>query len=87
MFAGAKHLQTIKDNRGGMVCEKSQIRKLDPGENLQDIEILMKGVEIAVDSCPSFPLRMIDEGIKQALLDVKGKIGLKLQKRQVFSSF
>ncbi|KAJ6331703.1 hypothetical protein OIU76_010147 [Salix suchowensis] len=79
---GAKHLQTIKDNRGGMVCEKSQIRKLDPGENLQDIEILMKGVEIAVDSCPSFPLRMIDEGIKQALLDVKGKIGLKLQKRQ-----
>ncbi|KAJ6742122.1 F3L24.34 PROTEIN [Salix viminalis] len=48
---GAKHLQTIKDNRGGMVCEKSQIRKLDPGENLQDIEILMKGVEIANAKC------------------------------------
>ncbi|KAF9679890.1 hypothetical protein SADUNF_Sadunf06G0062600 [Salix dunnii] len=78
-LTGVKHLQTIKDNRGGMVCEKPQIGKLGPGENLQDIEILMKGVEIALDSCPSFPLGMIDEGIKQVLLDVKGKIGLKLQ--------
>ncbi|KAB5552029.1 hypothetical protein DKX38_009340 [Salix brachista] len=84
---GVKHLQTIKDNRGGMVCEKSQIRKLDPGENLQDIEILMKGVEIAVDSCPSFPLRMIDEGIEQVLLDVKGKIGLKLQNAKCLAPF
>lgn len=70
-----------------MVCEKPQIRKLDPGENLQDIEILMKGVEIALDSCPSFPLGMIDEGIKQVLLDVKGKIGLKLQNAKCLAPF
>ncbi|KAJ6922285.1 hypothetical protein NC652_016058 [Populus alba x Populus x berolinensis] len=84
---GAKHLQTIKDTRGGMACEKPQIRKLNPGENLQDIEILMKGVEIALDSCPSFPVSVIDEGIKQALLDMKGKIGLKLQKAKCFAPF
>ncbi|KAG6769445.1 hypothetical protein POTOM_025081 [Populus tomentosa] len=85
--AGAKHLQTIKDTRGGMACEKPQIRKLNPGENLQDIEILMKGVEIALDSCTSFPVSMIDEGIKQALLDMKGKIGLKLQNAKCFAPF
>ncbi|KAH8506197.1 hypothetical protein H0E87_013136 [Populus deltoides] len=84
---GAKHLQTIKDTRGGMACEKPQIRKLNPGENLQDIEILMKGVEIALDSCPSFPVSMIDEGIKQALLDMKGKIGLKLQNAKCLAPF
>ncbi|KAI9392371.1 hypothetical protein POPTR_006G082000v4 [Populus trichocarpa] len=84
---GAKHLQTIKDTRGGMACEKPQIRKLNAGENLQDIEILMKGVEIALDSCPSFPVSMIDEGIKQALLDMKGKIGLKLQNGKCLTPF
>ncbi|KAL9398666.1 hypothetical protein Peur_007627 [Populus x canadensis] len=84
---GAKHLQTIKDTRGGMACEKPQIRKLNPGENLQDIEILMKGVEIALDSCPSFPVSMIDEGIKQALLDMKEKIGLKLQNAKCLAPF
>ncbi|KAJ6913103.1 hypothetical protein NC651_015561 [Populus alba x Populus x berolinensis] len=84
---GAKHLQTIKDTRGGMACEKPQIRKLNPGENLQDIEILMEGVEIALDSCPSFPVSMIDEGIKQALLDKKEKIGLKLQNAKFFAPF
>ena len=70
-----------------MACEKPQIRKLNPGENLQDIEILMKGVEIALDSCPSFPVSMIDEGIKQALLDMKGKIGLKLQNGKCLTPF
>jgi hypothetical protein len=70
-----------------MACEKPQIRKLNAGENLQDIEILMKGVEIALDSCPSFPVSMIDEGIKQALLDMKGKIGLKLQNGKCLTPF
>lgn len=70
-----------------MAWEKPQIRKLNPGENLQDIEILMKGLEIALDSCPSFPVSMIDEGIKQALLDMKGKIGLKLQNAKFFAPF
>jgi hypothetical protein len=70
-----------------MACEKPQIRKLNPGENLQDIEILMKGVEIALDSCPSFPVSMIDEGIKQALLDMKEKIGLKLQNAKCLAPF
>ena len=70
-----------------MACEKPQIRKLNPGQNLQDIEILMKGVEIALDSCPSFPVSMIDEGIKQALLDMKEKIGLKLQNAKCLAPF
>ncbi|XP_060201865.1 uncharacterized protein LOC132630295 [Lycium barbarum] len=63
---GAKLLDTIKLLEEGLQWEKPWLRYLnpyfaDPGHGFQNMEISMKGLEVASTSCPSFPTRMIDK--------------------------
>ncbi|XP_059305612.1 uncharacterized protein LOC132057163 [Lycium ferocissimum] len=63
---GTKLLETIKLLEEGLQWEKPWLRFLnpyfgDPGHGFQNMEISMKGMEVALTSCPSFPARMIDK--------------------------
>ncbi|CAN4116110.1 unnamed protein product [Withania somnifera] len=63
---GSKLLETIKFLEEGLQWEKSWLRLLnpyytDPGHGFQNMDIAMKGMEVALTSCPSFPTRMIDK--------------------------
>ncbi|CAN4116927.1 unnamed protein product [Withania somnifera] len=63
---GTKLLETIKFLEEGLQWEKPWLRYLnpnytDPGHGFQNMDIAMKGMEVALTSCPSFPTRMIDK--------------------------
>ncbi|MCD7460250.1 hypothetical protein HAX54_043150 [Datura stramonium] len=63
---GTKLLETVKFLEEGLQWEKPWLRYLnpkftDPGLGFQNMEISMKGMEVALTSCPSFPTKMIDK--------------------------
>ncbi|XP_009611529.1 uncharacterized protein [Nicotiana tomentosiformis] len=63
---GTKLLETIKFLEEGLQWEKPWLRFLipyftDPGHGLQNMEVSMKGMEMALTSYPSFLTRMIDD--------------------------
>ncbi|XP_015161461.1 uncharacterized protein [Solanum tuberosum] len=63
---GTKLLETIKFLEEGLQWEKPWLRYLnhnftDPGLGLQNMDVSMKGMELAITSCPIFPTRMIDK--------------------------
>ncbi|GFZ11011.1 hypothetical protein Acr_22g0004090 [Actinidia rufa] len=62
----AKLLHNIKLIQEGVLWERPQIRTLKPhftkpGDRLQDMEIPVRGMEMALTSSPSFPLSFIDQ--------------------------
>ncbi|KAH7553667.1 hypothetical protein JRO89_XS12G0040200 [Xanthoceras sorbifolium] len=90
--AGAKLLLSIKDKQEGMLWERPQIRfwkpnYIDPRERLQELEIPIKGMELALTSCPSFPVGMIDQELRDDLQFLKAQIGLKLEQAKCYASF
>ncbi|EEF34653.1 uncharacterized protein LOC112536252 [Ricinus communis] len=89
---GMRHIQRIKEVQGGMTWEKPQILFLkhncmELGQVLQDLEIMIRGMKIAVTSCPAFPVSMINEELRQVLISMKGKIRLKLEQAKCFVPF
>lgn len=90
--AGAKQLLSIKDKQEGMLWERPQIRFLkhncmDLGEKLKELEIPIRGMELALTSCPSFPVGMIDEDLRDVLQSLQAEIGLKLEQAKCYASF
>ncbi|XP_048225675.1 uncharacterized protein LOC8279583 isoform X2 [Ricinus communis] len=81
---GTGHLQKIKDAHGGMLWEKPQIRflkpkSMEPVEILEEVEILIKGMEMALTSCPVFPVSLMTDELREISMGMKGKIRLKLE--------
>lgn len=52
---------------------------MDLGEKLREMEIPIRGMEIAVTSCHSFPTGMVDEELRNVLKGLKEQIGLNLE--------
>ncbi|CAB4284474.1 unnamed protein product [Prunus armeniaca] len=81
--AAAKLHQSISNNLVGMVWERPQMKFLKPnymklGEQLQETEIPLRGMEIALSSCSSFPLNLIDEELRGHLQRSEVQISLRL---------
>ncbi|MBA0824231.1 hypothetical protein Goarm_020911 [Gossypium armourianum] len=82
--AGAKLIGSIKDKHEGMLWEKPWLRflkpkRLDPGEKLQEMDMPIQGMEWALTTCTSFPVRMMDEELVDVLQIEKKQIALKLE--------
>lgn len=82
--AGAKLIGSIKDKHEGMLWEKPWLRFLkpkrsDPGEKLQEMDMPIQGMEWALTTCTSFPVRMMDEELVDVLQIEKKQIALKLE--------
>ncbi|TXG58579.1 hypothetical protein EZV62_016408 [Acer yangbiense] len=90
--AVAKLLVNIKNKQEGMLWERPQIRFLkhnyiDPTEKLQELEIPIKGMELALTSCPSFPVGLIDQELRDVLQFLKEQVSLKLEQAKCYASF
>ncbi|KAF3449206.1 hypothetical protein FNV43_RR09934 [Rhamnella rubrinervis] len=90
--SGARLLQNIEDNLGGMKWDRPQLKFLkanymDLGKKLQDMEIPLRGMEIALSFCASFPVGMIDDELKLVLENFKSQIGLKLEQAKCTAPF
>lgn len=75
-----------------MLWERPQIRFfkpncLNPREKLQELEIPIRGMELALNSCRSFPVGMIDEELRDVLETSKAQIDLKLEQAKCYASF
>ncbi|KAL6142085.1 hypothetical protein ACLB2K_060368 [Fragaria x ananassa] len=85
--AAAKLLQSINHNlQEGMLWERPDIKFLRPnhrdlGLRLQEMEIPIRGMEMALSSSSSFPPGMIDEGLRDHLRNSQLQISLKLQSK------
>lgn len=69
--------------------ERPEIRILKPScidleKTLQDIDVPLRGMEIALTSCPSFPVAMIK---KVNIDDIKMRIGHKLEQLERLTPF
>ncbi|XVF68728.1 hypothetical protein PTKIN_Ptkin11bG0025000 [Pterospermum kingtungense] len=88
--AAAKLLQTIKRFQGSIKWEKLPFKFLRPyymnsGEKLQDIEVALRGMEIALESNASFPGRlMLDGELKEGLLRLEDHISLTIKQAKSF---
>ncbi|PON84674.1 P-hydroxybenzoic acid efflux pump subunit [Trema orientale] len=83
---GLELLQIVRDNQGGMAWERPSIKFLksglkDLGEKLQEVEVPLRGMEIALSFWPELlHIGMIDKELKQVLQISKERIiGLKLK--------
>ncbi|XP_074374005.1 uncharacterized protein LOC141714383 [Apium graveolens] len=81
---GDKLLQNIKLLQEGLPWER-HVRDLRcqpniPGYQLQDIEMAIRGMEMASISCPLFPVSDIDQELSIVLQGMDIQLGLKLRK-------
>ncbi|CAL0310420.1 unnamed protein product [Lupinus luteus] len=89
---GAKLLHSIRSNMDGMQWENPHRRFFNPHnidleEKLQDLEIPIRGMNIALSSC-TFPIGVIDEELRGVLLNCREKISRKLdQKSKSFAPY
>ncbi|KAH7867326.1 hypothetical protein Vadar_031983 [Vaccinium darrowii] len=85
---GAKLLQSIKLTQEGVQWERPQIRPKPqfrkPGNRLQDIESQIRGMEMALTCCSSFPVISTDQEQREVLLAMELQIGLKLEQTKCF---
>ncbi|OIW11233.1 hypothetical protein TanjilG_28324 [Lupinus angustifolius] len=92
-IVGAKLRRRIRSNLDGMQWERPQTRfcnprSIDLEEKLQDLETPIRGMDIALSSCTSFPVSVIDEKLRGVLLNCRGKFSQKLdQKARCFAPF
>ncbi|KAJ8899831.1 hypothetical protein K2173_019534 [Erythroxylum novogranatense] len=82
---GVRNLQDVIDCQSSLVWELCNSKLTNPGENLQNIETKLRGLEIAL-SCQSLPVGMNDEGLMEELLKMKDT-GLKLSQAKSFGPF
>ncbi|KAG5550174.1 hypothetical protein RHGRI_015208 [Rhododendron griersonianum] len=82
-LAEAKKKHKFHSEQESVQWERHQIRQKPhfrkPGDRLQDIEILIRGMEMALTCCSSFPISFIDEELQEILLAMEGQIGQKLE--------
>ncbi|KAJ6895437.1 hypothetical protein NC651_021824 [Populus alba x Populus x berolinensis] len=75
-LAGAKLLQSIKRYQESVKWERLPLRflrnlYLNPGERLRELEIPLRGMEMALTSCTtSLPVRILDGEIKHGLVQL-----------------
>ncbi|KAJ8754256.1 hypothetical protein K2173_002156 [Erythroxylum novogranatense] len=89
---GVRHLQDFIDSQRSLIWERPHLRLFDhnltnPGENLQEIETKLRGLQIAITSCQSFPVGINDEGLVEELLAMKKRTSLKLSQAKRFTPF
>ncbi|KAL6277867.1 hypothetical protein ACE6H2_021468 [Prunus campanulata] len=90
---GEKLLRSIKHKQEALMWERPKLRNIlkptcmDLGEKLQDIEMPLRGIEIAATSCPSFPVALIKKVQPDALHDMKRRIHDKLEQIERFAPF
>ncbi|WJX79161.1 hypothetical protein P8452_62307 [Trifolium repens] len=90
---GDKLLQSITSTLDGMHWERPQTIISnsccnDPEDKLQDMDIPIRGMNIALSSGMSFPVGVIDEELKGVLLNCRGQISQKLdQQAECFVPF
>ncbi|KAA8518886.1 hypothetical protein F0562_016340 [Nyssa sinensis] len=87
---GAKLLQSIKEMQEGALWEKPRIRLLKPdkpGDRLQGMEQLVRGMEIALTSCPTFPVCIYNQELGDLLQKMEAQISLKLEQANCFLPF
>ncbi|XWS28857.1 hypothetical protein CRYUN_Cryun25bG0107700 [Craigia yunnanensis] len=88
--AATKLLQSIKGFQGSMKWEKLPFKFLKPyymysEEKLQDIEMALRGMEIALESTLSFPGRlMLDGELKDGLLRLEDHISSTIKQAKSF---
>ncbi|KAM7526320.1 hypothetical protein LguiA_016222 [Lonicera macranthoides] len=83
---GAKLLRSIKLMQlleDGVLWERPRLRKsrhnfMNPGDRLLEMETPIRGLEIAIASCPSFPISIIDEELRDVMLQLEAQLHLKL---------
>ncbi|KAL2344959.1 hypothetical protein Fmac_006244 [Flemingia macrophylla] len=90
---GAKLLKSIRSKLDGMHWERPRTRIfnphwIDPDEKLQDMELPMRAMGIAVSTFTSFPVGAIDEELSGFLLNCREQFSKKLgQQAKCFASF
>ncbi|KAE8711477.1 UDP-XYL synthase 6 isoform 1 [Hibiscus syriacus] len=89
--AANKLHQSIKRFQGSMKWEKLPFKFLrryymNSGEKLQEIEMGLRGMEIALESIPSFPVGLMVDGgqVKDGLLKLEDHISLTLKQVKSF---
>ncbi|KAL4369801.1 hypothetical protein HN51_014264 [Arachis hypogaea] len=76
---GPKLFQRIKSNLNGIHWERPHNPHcIDPKERLQDLEVPIRGMDIALSSCTSFPISIIDEELRGTLLNCRGRFSQEL---------
>ncbi|XVF05535.1 hypothetical protein REPUB_Repub05bG0180500 [Reevesia pubescens] len=87
--AATKLLQNTKRFQGSMKWEKLPFKFLrtyymNSGEKLQEMEMALRGMETALESMPSFPVRlMLDNGeLKDGLVSLEEHISLTIKVKQ-----
>ncbi|XP_030475622.2 uncharacterized protein LOC115692801 [Syzygium oleosum] len=85
-----KLLQSIKEHERGVSWERPGIRFLKPnyvnlGERLQEIELPLRGMEMALNSCSSFPIGMADQELQKASPKIKLHLRQKLEQARCFA--
>ncbi|KAL2660319.1 hypothetical protein AAZV13_03G133900 [Glycine max] len=90
---GAKLLQIIRSKQDGMHWEWPQTRIfnshwIDPEDELQHLELTIRATDIALSTCTSFPVGVIDEELRGVLLNCRGHFSKVLgQQAKCFDSF
>ncbi|KAK4755202.1 hypothetical protein SAY87_008959 [Trapa incisa] len=74
--AGAKLLQDMKKYEEGMIWERPDIQLLRQNykrlaERFQEMELPIRGMELALNSCSSFPTPTVDEELRSMLTQQK----------------
>ncbi|XP_031268225.1 uncharacterized protein LOC116126686 [Pistacia vera] len=82
--SGSKLLQSIKRYQESMKWERPPFKFLrpyctNPGEKLQQLEILLRGMEMAVTSITSFPVRMVDGELKESVIRLQEHVCLTIK--------
>ncbi|GMJ08462.1 hypothetical protein like AT2G28780 [Hibiscus trionum] len=90
--AGAKLLGSIKDKHEGVLWEKPWLRflkpeRLDPGEKLEETNMPIRGMELALTTCSSFPVKIMDEELLDVVQIAKKQIALKLEQAMLSMPF
>ncbi|KAJ4725848.1 p-hydroxybenzoic acid efflux pump subunit aaeB [Melia azedarach] len=82
---GTKLIQSIKIYQESMKWERLPFKfmrpyYMNPGEMLQDVQLPLRGMEMAVTGILSFPVQMLDGELKEVLLPLEERIALSLKK-------
>ncbi|CAK9161804.1 unnamed protein product, partial [Ilex paraguariensis] len=83
---GAKLLENIELMQEAVHWERVPIRPhfINTGDRLQEIEIWIRGMEMALTSGPSFPVSFINDELREVLARIEEQLGLKLEQAKCF---
>ncbi|KAI3468580.1 hypothetical protein Pfo_025243 [Paulownia fortunei] len=77
--SGNKLLQRIKSKQESMQWERIPVKflksyKQNPGETLQGLETILRGMENALDNCSEFPVGLLNSELKNDLISLEEQI-------------